>query len=627
MICPWCRYQNREESLYCGNCSRTLLTDLPCTACGTANPSDNSFCDACGDRLQYSDPNKTPHTTMALTSDRKGYWYRASDLLRTFRNRKWMPKPGLIWETPPIVCPSSLREIQSWLIRNKLELAFVTMITGTAAFLRLYRITEIPAGLNGDEALTGLDALRIAAEGWIGPYVGSAMGQPAGPLYFTALIFKLSEPSLFTLRLSMSLLGIITVPAAYLLLRIGFGRWVAIFAVVVLSFSYWHLHYSRMAFMVVSMPLITTLSAASLLLALRSARVWPWALVGSLIGAGIYSYNGYVAFLPAIVAFLTITLILSRNKWRNYVPRFGILVITALVVALPMIRLVVFERDFYFQHFRQVSVLRDQAYINEATAIDKFRFLAGRIYTGAAILWSHEEVDFSDAMGGRGTMNPVLALLTYIGLAIAFARWRSPPYLLLALVVVCGLVVVVSGGKNLGELRRTLITVPFVYGLAGIAVVEAIRLAQRLQTTWGLKLALSIVGMIIAGVISWNTWHYFGIMMRQDYTEWVFASDLVDGLNAANSFDDPGRIYFYAGRWNYQYETVRFLYPDTPGIDRSMEWGEFSLERIDSGPVTYLMLPPYAKKIETLKGTLPDGVAIEKFSDDGSRTFSVYHLP
>ena len=133
--------------------------------------------------------------------------------------------------------------------------------------------------------------------------------------------------------------------------------------------------------------------------------------------------------------------------------------------------------------------------------------------------------------------------------------------------------------------------------------------------------------LIIAGVISWNTWHYFGIMMRQDYTEWVFASDLVDGLNAANSFDDPGRIYFYAGRWNYQYETVRFLYPDTPGIDRSMEWGEFSLERIDSGPVTYLMLPPYAKEIETLKDTLPDGVAIEEFSDDGSRTFSVYHLP
>ena len=128
MICPWCRYQNREESLYCGNCSRTLLTDLPCTACGTANPSDNSFCDACGDRLQYSDPNKTPHTTMALTSDRKGYWHRASDLLRTIRNRKWIPKPGLIWETPPIVCPSSLREIQSWLIRNKLELAFVTMM-------------------------------------------------------------------------------------------------------------------------------------------------------------------------------------------------------------------------------------------------------------------------------------------------------------------------------------------------------------------------------------------------------------------------------------------------------------------------------------------------------------------
>lgn len=40
-------------------------------------------------------------------------------------------------------------------------------------------------------------------------------------------------------------------------------------------------------------------------------------------------------------------------------------------------------------------------------------------------------------------------------------------------------------------------------------------------------------------------------------------------LDAAHAFDDPGRIYFYAGRWSYNYETRLFLYPNTPGIDRS----------------------------------------------------------
>ena len=127
------------------------------------------------------------------------------------------------------------------------------LLTIAAGVLRLYRVTELPGGLHGDEALTGLDALRVVREGWIGPYVGSALGQTTGPLYFTALVFALSKPTTFTLHLSMALFGIATVPAAYFLMRVGFGRWVALFAVIALTFSYWHLFYSRAAFMLISM--------------------------------------------------------------------------------------------------------------------------------------------------------------------------------------------------------------------------------------------------------------------------------------------------------------------------------------------------------------------------------------
>ena len=627
MICQWCSYRNRDGSLYCGDCGRTLSADVACAACGTANPPDGPFCDVCGAPLQGARPAEATSAVAALATGGRNYGRAASALLRPMRQIQWIPRPGVHWETSAVVWPSSRSGVRSWLVRNRLELAFVALITLVAAFLRLYRIVDIPAGLTGDEALTGLDALRIMAEGWIGPYVGSALGQPTGPLYFTALIFKLSEPTLFTLRLSMALLGILTVPAAYLLLRLGFGRWVAIFAVVALTFSYWHLHYSRMAFMVISMPLLTTLVAAALLIALRSTLLWPWAIAGALFGAGAYSYNGYVIFVPAVGVFLAIYLVLNRDRWRPLVQRFALLAAVALVVALPLVRLAVFDGDFYFQHSRTTSVFRDPAYADAQTTGEKLRFLGSRLRDGAAILWTHPEIDFSDGMGGRGTMNPALALLAYIGLVIAFARWRSPPHLLLAVVVVFGLAVVLMGGRNWGELRRTLLAVPFVYGLAGVAVVEGVRLARRFNEVVGGWLAVAVVAVLMAGVVSWNTWHYFGVMMRQDSTDWVFAADLVAGLDAVHRFDDPGKIYFYTGRWSYRYETIRFLYPDTPGIDRSREHGEYSLERVDSGPVTYLMLPPYAKEIEALRETLPGGETIEEFSDGGSRLFSIYHLP
>ena len=173
----------------------------------------------------------------------------------------------------------------------------VVLLTIVAGVVRIYRVSEVPGGLHGDEALTGLDALRIVQEGWIGPYAGSALGQPSGALYFTALLFKLSEPSIFILHLSMALLGVAGVPAAYLLFRIGFGRWVALFGTVALTFSYWHLFYSRSAYIVISMPLMTTLAAAAVLIALRSSTRWAWLAAGILLGLtfvlGVYSYAGY----------------------------------------------------------------------------------------------------------------------------------------------------------------------------------------------------------------------------------------------------------------------------------------------------------------------------------------------
>ena len=125
---------------------------------------------------------------------------------------------------PLVTMGKHWHRLQAWLALHRWELLLVLLCTGVAAFLRIYRLADLPPGLHGDEAWTGLDALRIIDEGWIGPYVGSALGQPTGPLYFTAFVFKLSHASLFTLRLSMAILGVATVPLAYLLFRVGFGR-------------------------------------------------------------------------------------------------------------------------------------------------------------------------------------------------------------------------------------------------------------------------------------------------------------------------------------------------------------------------------------------------------------------
>ena len=506
-------------------------------------------------------------------------------------------------------------------------MAVVALLTLVAGVIRIFRVAEIPGGLHGDEALTGIDALRIVSEGWIGPYVGSALGQPTGPLYFTALVFRLSEPTVFTLHLSMALFGVATIPATYFLMRLGFGRWVALVATIAITFSYWHIFFSRSAFMLISMPLMTTLSATAILLALRSSKRWPWIFAGLILGLGVHTYNGYAVFVAVIASLLVVVLFLVRDNLKPFAVGVALLAIGFVVAAFPLIHLAYSNPDFYFQHHRMVSILTEPKLKSAQSTGEKIEYLAGRAWDAASLPLRHPEIDYVDGLGGRGTMDPILGLLAYAGLFIALTRWRSPPHLLLAFAFVLGLSVLMMGNESTGELRRPIIIVPFVYGLAALTTITCGRWAVRFFGPKRKHIAYAGGAAILILAVSLNIWTYFGQIVHEDHMDWVYVSDLVDALDAAHRSDSPGRIYFYSGRWSYNYETRLFLYPDTPGIDRSREFGTFSLEKLDEGPVTYILLPPYDQEIETLRELLPGGETVEEYRPDGSRLFSVYNLP
>ena len=614
MNCPWCQYDNAASARFCGDCGRPLQSEAACNNCGVSTPRANRFCDACGSQLGG------PERSVAAPSS-------AQELAQRRETRPSKQAPEVQWDTPAPVWQMSGGQVRSWAVRHRWELALVALLTVVAWVLRLYRLADFPPGLHGDEAWTGLDAMRIVKEGWIGPYVGSALGQPTGPLYFTALIFKLTNASLFTVRLSMALLGVATVPLAYLLFRTGFGRWVAIFGTIALTFSFWHIHFSRTAFMVVSMPMVMSVAGIALFWTMRSARKWPWIVTGLILGLGVYTYNGYPLFLVAVLVVLSVHLVLLRSRWRLYLPRYLLLVAGFALAALPLIRFAAHSPDFYFSHARQLSALKDPRYLAADGIGEKVDFLAGRTWDAATLLARHPDIDYTDATGGRGALNVFLAALAYLGIVISVARWRSPPHLLSLLAVVAGMGVIVLGAVNWGDMRRSLVAVPFVYGLAGVGAWWLSRAGERVLGALGRRTVLAVLAAGLVSAMALNTWSYFGDFIQQDRTKWVFVNDLVDGLQAAHAFDEPGKIYFYSGRWSYDYETRRFLYPDSPGMDRSEEFGSFSLRRLDSGPVTYLLLPPYERELDRLVQTHPGGTVVREPAHGSEPRYVVYHLP
>ena len=630
MICPWCHFSNLSRAKACGQCGLSLNCGVECKRCSTLNPNSYRFCDTCGAALPLtSEVSPSSDDSVASSRSCTATNSRLTPLSNIrFQKLLKLPKPGLVWLQPVPQWRWSWSHLTAWIILNKYELSFVVILTIIAGVLRIYRVSDIPGGLHGDEALTGLDALRILREGWIGPYVGSALGQPTGPLYFTALIFVISKPTVFTLHLSMALLGIATIPASYFLFRFSFGRWVALFGTVALTFSYWHIFFSRSGFMLISMPLVTTLAAAALVVSVRSKKRWTWFVAGIILGLGAYSYNGYVVFLAVAGVFLATVMVLGRENLRHYVRGSALLGLGFLISAFPLIQLAVSDPEFFFQHHRFASFVQDPTYIDARTLGSKIGFFAERVWDAATVPLRHPEIDYVDGLGGRGTLDPILGLLAYAGLIISVAKWRSPPHLLMALSFVLGLCGIVLGVENVGELRRTFVVVPFVYGLAGIAAIEGGKwLARSFGKPRGELVAGAVVAVILVVAVAINTWTYFGKIVNEDHIKWVYAADLVDALHLAHMPEQPGIIYFYSGRWTYDYDSRKFLYPDTEGVDRSREFGDYSLERLDDGPVTYVLLPPYVSEIDALRNLYPGGDTKHSYARDGNSRFAIYRLP
>lgn len=621
-LCFNCEYRNRPTADFCGSCGTPLRRNCP--NCSTNNPGAFQFCDDCGAPLSDLAPPESAQSTVSRPE-------RASrpapvgpeSYAKPVARRKHRAF-GIFWDVPPPQWQWNRAFLRAWTRRNRWELLAVVFLTALAAFLRIYRLGEIPDGFNGDEAWNGIDALRILDQGWIGVYTPGALGNMTGPIYLTALTFMLLDASIFSVRLSMALLGIAAVPATHLLLRLGFGRWVALLGATVLTVSYWHLHFSRMGYQLVSLSLVAPVAGTALLWAMRRQSRWHWLAAGAALGLVPYTYLAFPAFFAAVAGTLAVYLLLKRDTIANTLVTLAFYAFGALLVSTPFLLFLSENWDVYMHRTSMASVFRSHEYPQAGDFAQRASFFATRAWESLTVLARQLRSDGVDGTGGAGPLDLGIAALAYLGLALSIRKWRSPPYLLAALVVILAMLAQLFALPESGTLRRSIAAVPFIAALAAIGAAELVRLVNRRFGTEGRNIAMAGVALTLAVSSVWNVRYYFGELAQSPTVKFAFVPDHVDALAAAHSFQNPGTIYFYSGRWSFNYESVRFLHPASQGMDRSREFGTFEFEKVHEGPVTYLLVGAYAKEIDRLKELYPDGEII--IDDAPYPRFIVYHL-
>lgn len=423
------------------------------------------------------------------------------------------------------------------------DILIALLLTIIALVPRVIMIDQIPLGIHGDEAWTGIDAVKIMQGELVPAYSPSALGQPSGPAYLTALFFKIFGVSVVSLRLSMAFFGILTIPLFYFFIRKLFGSTVSVIFTLLFSFSLFHLHYSRIGFMLISAPFFVIGTLYFFSRFLTDKRYLSLVLTGIFCGLGMYSYNSYILFPPLLFLAFMYLWAVKRVSWKHGV----IFTLTFFISASLIIGQLAANPKEYFSHHKTISVL-NQAEFQAGDTGEKLSFIYENGFKKTkAFLIGH----LNDGADGYGDFQSVdYLVLAFATGGIITAIIKRNKYMLWLFI---GLIIqsIPLFTTVDGYYRRVLMAYLFLYIFAAYALYELLHVFKKKQFV-----IVSIVSLLAVGQITLNLWQYFLIFPGSSIAQFVFSPGVYVGLESIN---DNAKILLYSERYDCNYETFRFL--------------------------------------------------------------------
>ena len=190
----------------------------------------------------------------------------------------------------------------------------VVVVIAAGILLRFYKLGVIPYGLNNDEASIGYDAWALATYGidrngypWpVYPITWGSGGGGPMVVYLAVLTEKLIGHSVFSLRLPSAILGVLTLPLFYLLLKKAFGAPAALAGLVFLAFNPWHLLMSRFALDCNTFAFWLTAALVLFLAGVKTYKTAFYLFSAALFAACLYVYGSATIVIPVFLLLIAL---------------------------------------------------------------------------------------------------------------------------------------------------------------------------------------------------------------------------------------------------------------------------------------------------------------------------------
>ncbi len=403
----------------------------------------------------------------------------------------------------------------------------VLALTTLAFAVRVYRLPDMPPGLHSDEAANGVDVLDILS-GHNSIFFERNSGREPLFIYLQAAAVGLLGTTSLALRLISAIIGALTIPAIYLMVREAFANdredaqtlalWSAGFA----AFAYWHLSFSRLGYRAIMLPLLASVTFAlfwRVWRQLQEGKRFPLTgsvLCGLSLGLSLYTYMA-ARLLPVLFAVVVIAALVQtrgQKTIRRQMLRAAIvMVVVAFGIALPLGLYFLSHPSSFLSHFVGASLFMDPTYADNSPLI---RLVLNALKTvGMFGLVSDGNVRYNPA--ARPALDPILSIWLLAGVVLAVSRWRRLPYgFALAWLAIFGLAGLFS--DTAPNSLRMLGVLPVVCLLSVLAMLECgRRLATRRPwlATW-----LPLPFLLVSGLLGLRS--YFGAWANNYPLEYAF---------------------------------------------------------------------------------------------------------
>ncbi|MGC9347418.1 MAG: ArnT family glycosyltransferase, partial [Anaerolineae bacterium] len=295
--------------------------------------------------------------------------------------------------------------------------------------LRFPGIGQIPPGLYHDEAQHGLDALSVL-DGHLPLYFEANNGREPLFIYLVTASVAVLGRNPLAIRLPSAFVGLVTLAAIYDLARTLWRREAGLWALAVLSVTFWHVHLSRVGFRAVLLPLFTAcyLSQAAKAIQRPGRTTGHWIAAGALYGASWYTYMA-ARFTPIAIAVIAGYGLIFHGEEMSRRWRGGLsFALAALVVLLPLGVYTLQRPDVVLARSGQVSIFNEEINGGKFWATLTHHSVAtARMFVGRGDrIWRHN-------LAWRPVWDPALGLVFIIGVGVGLARFARDPAGALAL--------------------------------------------------------------------------------------------------------------------------------------------------------------------------------------------------